>query len=120
VRRSLWRAILRRPLLGSHASLRDSRTERQERSYRSDEHGLSTGGTSDPCGALDLPSCNGGSKSAYGPQQRASGRRQRPSQHDQFVRSFAEYRLSSAISFAAAFGGRRPLVTISRFSSFLP
>ena len=49
----------------------------------------------------------------------ASGRSRRPS-HDQFVRPFAEYRLSSAISFAAAFGGRTPLVTISRFSSFLP
>ena len=36
------------------------------------------------------------------------------------VRSFAEYRLSSAISFAAAFGARTPLVTMARFSSFLP
>ena len=42
------------------------------------------------------------------------------SHHDQLVRSLAEYRLSSAISFAAALGARTPLVTISRFSSFLP
>ena len=42
------------------------------------------------------------------------------SHHDQLVRSLAEYRLSSAISFEAALGARTPLVTISRFSSFLP
>ena len=36
------------------------------------------------------------------------------------MRSRAEYLLSRAISFAAALGVRTDVVTISRFSSFLP
>jgi len=37
-----------------------------------------------------------------------------------FVPSLAEYRFSSDINLAAAFGARTPVVTMSRFSSFLP